>query len=176
MEKGNKRKHKLPKQKISNPLRYPHKIYTLFLNLSAAMPIVQSFFPPPYYEWWVIDDGKYVGCDKTLQKIRELEARSGPFEAVLGFSQGGCLAAILAVDKVRSGDQAVLSSLKCAVILSGFLPVDPHYAQLFESVAQRPEHASTSPTKCDEQTANSVHRPAASEGPRAMFSFPTFFL
>ena len=47
-----------------------------------------------------------------------LLAYAGPFDTVVGFSQGGCLAAILAALKERDGANSPLPALKTAVIMS----------------------------------------------------------
>lgn len=69
-----------------------------------AMPMVLRKLcadaPPPCYEWWnrhTADDGDivYGGYSETLAYIDAFVRREGPFDGVLGFSQGGILAHLL---------------------------------------------------------------------------------
>ena len=59
---------------------------------------IEHFFPGgPYREWWnASDDGLvYHGLEETLEYVNAFATREGPFHAVIGFSQGGSLAALL---------------------------------------------------------------------------------
>ena len=51
---------------------------------------------------------------------------------MVGFSQGGCLAAVLAALKERDGGRAPLPDLKAAVVLCGFAPKDPEFSQILK--------------------------------------------
>ncbi|KAI9318658.1 serine hydrolase FSH [Dichotomocladium elegans] len=55
------------------------------------------------YAWWFAnrqgpgtDDGYYYGFKDTMAYIKKILLEEGPFDGVLGFSQGACLAGILA--------------------------------------------------------------------------------
>ena len=59
---------------------------------------IEQFFPGgPYREWWnASDDGLvYHGLEETLKYVNAFATREGPFHGVIGFSQGGSLAALL---------------------------------------------------------------------------------
>ena len=59
---------------------------------------IEQFFPGgPYREWWnASDDGLvYNGLEETLEYVNAFATREGPFHGVIGFSQGGSLAALL---------------------------------------------------------------------------------
>jgi predicted esterase len=90
-----------------------------------AQQVVQATWPnTPYFEWWDKgEDGSYSGADETLEFIRDYEQMHGPFDGVVGFSQGGALAALLC-SQVGS-PAAVLPSLRLGLIMSGFVPADP---------------------------------------------------
>ena len=90
-----------------------------------AQDAVQSAWPGrPYYEWWDKgEDGRYAGVDATLAYVRDYEQMHGPFEGVVGFSQGGALAALLCSQ--ASAATAPLPSLRFALVMSGFCPTDP---------------------------------------------------
>lgn len=89
-----------------------------------AQDVVAANWPGvPYFEWWdKTEDGAYAGADETLAYLREYDQRNGPFEGVVGFSQGAALASLLC-----SGSGApspTLPELRFAVIMSGFCPAD----------------------------------------------------
>lgn len=47
--------------------------------------------------WWrASDDGSYLELDKSIEFLNQAFEEQGPFDGVFGFSQGACLAAILA--------------------------------------------------------------------------------
>lgn len=77
---------------------------------SASGPIpedVSPFFEGPYFEWWNAhksQDGSwsYDNWDKSLSFIQDVCRLHGPFDGVIGFSQGGAAAALL-VAMQRSG-------------------------------------------------------------------------
>jgi predicted esterase len=62
---------------------------------------VSMFFPDgEYYEWWNAtkdEDGKttYVGLEDSLEKVERMFLNEGPFDGVLGFSQGATLTTVL---------------------------------------------------------------------------------
>lgn len=54
----------------------------------------------PYREWWNAierSDGgvEYVGLDRSIDFVREALAKRGPYDLVIGYSQGSALATIL---------------------------------------------------------------------------------
>eukprot|EP01043_Picozoa_sp_COSAG02_P001745 COSAG02_NODE_37_length_48203_cov_57.745708_29_plen_191_part_00 len=91
-----------------------------------AQDAVQNAWPGgPYYEWWDKGaDGKYAGAETTLDYIRDYEQMHGPFEGVVGFSQGGALASLLC-SQASAAAAAPLPSLRFALVMSGFCPADP---------------------------------------------------
>ncbi len=75
--------------------------------------------------WWNASDDAatmiYSGMDETIQYINEIAKRNGPFDGIIGFSQGGTLAGILAAlvsDKSQSVEY--LANLQFVIIVSGF--------------------------------------------------------
>ena len=57
---------------------------------------LKAFLPGPYYEWFNANDqdGKkvYLRVDDALRQLRTHIATHGPYDGILGFSQGGSLA------------------------------------------------------------------------------------
>ncbi|KAM3367749.1 hypothetical protein ACQJBY_016356 [Aegilops geniculata] len=58
---------------------------------------VDGIFDPPYYEWFQFDKGftEYRNFDKCLAYIEELMIKEGPFDGLMGFSQGSILSGAL---------------------------------------------------------------------------------
>ena len=57
--------------------------------------VQNAFGDGPFFEWWDKSEaGVYAGLGQTLAYLSRLEAEHGPFDGVLGFSQGAGLAAL----------------------------------------------------------------------------------
>ena len=62
---------------------------------------VREYFPTetygPYREWWnASSNGEYARLETTLKHVDEFIVNNGPFDGLLGFSQGAALACSLA--------------------------------------------------------------------------------
>lgn len=60
----------------------------------------QEFFDPPYYEWWSAAQNEgggttYQGMEESLRYLERYMLDHGPFDGLLGFSQGSTLAALI---------------------------------------------------------------------------------
>ncbi|WOL08759.1 hypothetical protein Cni_G17512 [Canna indica] len=58
---------------------------------------VDGIFPPPYYEWFQFDKDfmEYRNLDECFAYIEDLMIKQGPFDGLMGFSQGAILSAAL---------------------------------------------------------------------------------
>ncbi|CAH2043353.1 unnamed protein product [Thlaspi arvense] len=56
---------------------------------------VERFFDPPYYEWYQASKGftEYINFEECLDYIEDYMIKNGPFDGLLGFSQGAFLSA-----------------------------------------------------------------------------------
>ncbi|XP_061375792.1 uncharacterized protein LOC133317907 [Gastrolobium bilobum] len=56
---------------------------------------VEGIFDPPYYEWFQFNKEftEYTNFDECLQYIEDCMIKYGPFDGLLGFSQGAILSA-----------------------------------------------------------------------------------
>lgn len=90
--------------------------------------------------WWKAnDDGTYTLFDETIEFLNEEIAKNGPFDGVFGFSQGACLAALMAsafeaperypLFKLSPGQ----GPLRFCIAISGFRARDPKLQSLFPS-------------------------------------------
>lgn len=95
------------------------------------------------YAWWRADDVKqeFLEMDKTMSMMKDILEKEGPFDGVLGFSQGGGLAGVLTALLERPGNTLLNTThppFKFAVIFSGFKARFPQYAWLYEPPIQTP--------------------------------------
>jgi len=58
---------------------------------------IEKIFPPPYFEWFQFekDFTEYTNLDKAFAFIVDYMEKNGPFDGLLGFSQGATLSAAL---------------------------------------------------------------------------------
>lgn len=105
-------------------------------------PMLKKAFGPPYYEWWNArqhhgsDALVYDGMQATLDKVAAHVAAEGPFDGVLGFSQGGSLAHLLCVLAQR-GAISMPPSLFC-VVISGRASRHHEHLELMEAARKAP--------------------------------------
>lgn len=92
----------------------------------------------PYYEWWNAmerSDGtvEYVGLDRSIDFVRTTLAEQGPYDLLMGYSQGSVLATIVTALAER-GNLAPDDPRWRGVVLfnSGPPPRDPSVLPLFE--------------------------------------------
>ncbi|XP_068643681.1 uncharacterized protein [Aristolochia californica] len=78
---------------------------------------VEGIFPPPYYEWFQFNKEftEYRNFDACIAYIEEQMIKLGPFDGLLGFSQG------LALTRVPK--------LECLIIISGAKFANPTVAE-----------------------------------------------
>ncbi|XP_072953346.1 LOW QUALITY PROTEIN: uncharacterized protein [Typha angustifolia] len=99
---------------------------------------LEGIFPPPYFEWYQRDtDMNYRNIDKCLEYIEELMIKDGPFDGLIGFSQGAMLSAALPGLQATGMALTRVPKVKYVVIMSGgiFLPpevVEKAYAPKIE--------------------------------------------
>lgn len=96
----------------------------------ATFTFVDAPFPAsPGYAWWRAKDidGKtaYDGWPAARAALHALCAQHGPFDGVLGFSQGAILTWVLVALRPEF-------ALDFAVMVGGFAPRDAQLKQLFE--------------------------------------------
>ena len=87
----------------------PSNLELVFVNgphisPGPAEPALASIVPAPFHEWWdsvniapegAPKDYRYNGVEETLTAIQSTLEQEGPFDLVVGFSQGGILATML---------------------------------------------------------------------------------
>ena len=76
-----------------------------------------------YFEWYLksmSNDGHYVGLDESIKLVLSTLIQEGPFDGILGFSQGAAMATRLA-QLQHSTDQKLFSFL---ILIGGVPPLD----------------------------------------------------
>jgi len=58
---------------------------------------IDGIFPPPYFEWFQFNKEftEYTNLDECISYLCDYMVKNGPFEGLLGFSQGATLSALL---------------------------------------------------------------------------------
>eukprot|EP01032_Pedospumella_encystans_P014493 gene14493-16638_t len=76
-----------------------------------------------YFEWYLksmSNDGHYAGLDESIKLVLSTLIQEGPFDGILGFSQGAAMATRLA-QLQHSTDQKLFSFL---ILMGGVPPLD----------------------------------------------------
>ncbi|KAL8145451.1 uncharacterized protein LOC141706988 isoform X2 [Apium graveolens] len=82
---------------------------------------VDGIFDPPYYEWFQSNQEltEYTNFDECLDFIQEFMIKHGPFDGLLGFSQGSLLSAALAGLQAKGLALTKVPKIKFLIIISG---------------------------------------------------------
>ncbi|WOK92198.1 dihydrofolate reductase [Canna indica] len=82
---------------------------------------VEGIFPPPYYEWFQSDKNflEYRNLDECFAHIEELMIKQGPFDGLMGFSQGAILSAALVGLQARGLALTRVPKVKYLIIIGG---------------------------------------------------------
>lgn len=112
----------------------------------ASGPIpddVAPFFSGPYYEWWNADRDEqgrwqYAGWQRSVAQIEDALRLHGPFDGLMGFSQGGAMAS-LAIGMQRSGFAfKSIPPLRFCVCFAGIRVRDPQLERFYTPLKQVP--------------------------------------
>jgi len=67
---------------------------------------LRKLMPGPYCEWWNSQENfVYLRWEASVQYLQKFILENGPFDGVLGFSQGGCMASLLYMLQVEAGHE-----------------------------------------------------------------------
>ncbi|XP_059624202.1 rhodanese-like domain-containing protein 6 isoform X2 [Cornus florida] len=82
---------------------------------------VERFYDPPYYEWYQInqDFTEYYNFEECLAYLENFMINHGPFDGLLGFSQGAFLSAALPGMQSKGVALTKVPRIKFVVIISG---------------------------------------------------------
>eukprot|EP00928_Gymnodinium_smaydae_P042650 TRINITY_DN28688_c0_g1_i1.p1 TRINITY_DN28688_c0_g1~~TRINITY_DN28688_c0_g1_i1.p1 ORF type:complete len:214 (+),score=34.89 TRINITY_DN28688_c0_g1_i1:90-731(+) len=104
--------------------------------LAAALRHLGCEFvvPPHSGPWWRASSllwPEYRGADDAVTYVERFLRERGPFDGVLGFSQGACLAGLLCALQQRRQRDASLD-FRFAIMCCGFASRDSQHAHLYE--------------------------------------------
>ncbi|XP_014520012.1 esterase CG5412 isoform X1 [Vigna radiata var. radiata] len=109
-------------------LRWPEpviqKLELVFLDgqfPSLGRSDVEGIFDPPYYEWFQANEdfSEYRNFEECLAYIQDFMLKNGPFDGVLGFSQGAILAAALPGMQAQGVALGKVEKIKFLIVISG---------------------------------------------------------
>ncbi|GAV66798.1 FSH1 domain-containing protein [Cephalotus follicularis] len=92
---------------------------------------VEGIFDPPYYEWFQFNEDftQYTNFDECLAYIEDLMMKDGPFDGLLGFSQGAILSAALPGLQSEGVALTKVPKIKFLVIIGGAKLKSPSVAE-----------------------------------------------
>ncbi|XP_048331902.2 uncharacterized protein LOC107407488 [Ziziphus jujuba] len=101
---------------------------------------VEGIFDPPYYEWFQFNKEftEYTNFDECLQYIEDFMIKNGPFDGLLGFSQGAILSGGLPGLQAKGVALTKVPKIKFLIIIGGAKFRNPDVA----------EKAYSSPIQC----------------------------
>ncbi|KAF9608227.1 hypothetical protein IFM89_008182 [Coptis chinensis] len=82
---------------------------------------VEGIFDPPYYEWFQFEKDfmEYRNLDKCLEYIEESMLKLGPFDGLVGFSQGAILSGALLGMQSKGVALTKVPKIKFLIVISG---------------------------------------------------------
>ncbi len=90
--------------------------------------IAMIYTDEPYFEWYYKDSASLnLELDNSISSIIQYMEDHGPFDGLLGFSQGGAMATRLA-SLQTNGDKRLnnVPLLKFIVLIGGVVPIEPY--------------------------------------------------
>ncbi|XP_020217641.1 esterase OVCA2 [Cajanus cajan] len=109
-------------------LRWPEsvtqKLDLVFLDAqfpAQGTSSVEGIFDPPYYEWFQANEdfSQYTNFEECLTYIEDFMLNNGPFDGILGFSQGAILAAAIPGMQTQGVALGKVNKIKFVIVISG---------------------------------------------------------
>ncbi|KAM1777526.1 hypothetical protein ACFX11_044186 [Malus domestica] len=108
--------------------KWPESVLENFdmVYLDAPFPAqgkseVEGIFDPPYYEWFQFNKefSEYTNFDKCLEYIEDYMVKQGPFDGLVGFSQGAVISAGLPGLQAKGVALTKVPKIKFLIIIGG---------------------------------------------------------
>lgn len=124
----------LKKQIFKWPESVLHNLDLVFLDApfhSQGKSDVEGIFDPPYFEWFQFNKEftEYTNFDECLQYIEDCMIKDGPFDGLLGFSQGAILSAALPGLQEKGVALTKVPEVKFIIIIGGAKLRNPSVAE-----------------------------------------------
>ncbi|XVF59054.1 hypothetical protein PTKIN_Ptkin07bG0243800 [Pterospermum kingtungense] len=81
---------------------------------------VEGHYDPPYYEWFQVDEVECSNFEECVAYLEDYMIEHGPFDGLLGFSQGGMLSAVIPSLQREGVAFTKVPKIKFVIIISGF--------------------------------------------------------
>ncbi|KAL3995376.1 Serine hydrolase (FSH1) family protein [Acanthocheilonema viteae] len=114
----------------------PHEVEWEHASEGASDTVSTNIAPAKCRGWWYVSERFHIrkvkdheGFEESVQAIVDFVQKEGPFDGILGFSQGATLAFLLSALK-RKGDLNI--DFKFLILISGFLSRNPEHQKLNE--------------------------------------------
>ncbi|KAA8517859.1 hypothetical protein F0562_015352 [Nyssa sinensis] len=113
----------------------PHDFHMDFpdgLYPAAGKSDIEAIFPPPYFEWFQfnMDFTEYTNLEECISYLCEYIKSKGPFDGLLGFSQGATLSALLLGYQTQGKVLKEHPPMKLFVSISGTKFKDPSLCEV----------------------------------------------
>ncbi|MGH0178335.1 UNVERIFIED_CONTAM: hypothetical protein FKN15_076982 [Acipenser sinensis] len=79
-----------------------------------------------------------LGLEESLEAVRRVVREQGPFDGILGFSQGAALVAMICALQGQAGDAQGPFSFRFAVLIAGFRSVCEEHARFYTTPVSMP--------------------------------------
>ncbi|CAM8940207.1 unnamed protein product [Rhodiola kirilowii] len=108
--------------------KWPESVTSKFDLFFADAPFpcqgksdVEGIFDPPYYEWFQfnMEFTEYLNFDECLGYIEDLIIKHGPFDGLMGFSQGAILSGALPGLQKKGVALTKVPKIKFIIIIGG---------------------------------------------------------
>lgn len=121
-----------------------------FTFLDAPTPAkgksdVEGIYEGPYFEWMQFNDdySEFYGYEESLAFLVDYMEKNGPFDGLIGFSQGATLSgALTAVQErgriIMSKSAAALPKIKFVIFIAGAKLRDAKIVDVFDTPIDRP--------------------------------------
>ncbi|KAJ4701413.1 Serine hydrolase FSH [Melia azedarach] len=92
---------------------------------------VEGIFDPPYYEWFQFNKEftEYTNFDECLECIQDYMIKHGPFDGLMGFSQGAILSGGLLGMQEKGVALTEVPKIKFLIIIGGAMLKNPSVAE-----------------------------------------------
>ncbi|GMP86260.1 hypothetical protein CsSME_00039097 [Camellia sinensis var. sinensis] len=108
-------------------MEFPDGIYE-----AGGKSDIEGIFPPPYFEWFQFNKEftEYTNLEECISYLCDYMTKKGPFDGLLGFSQGATLSALLMGYQAQGKVLKEHPPLKLFVSISGSKFRDPSICEI----------------------------------------------
>ena len=94
---------------------------------AAGKSDIEGIYPPPYYEWFQFDKDftEYTNLEECITYVCDYITTKGPFDGLLGFSQGATLSGLLLGYQAQGKVLKDHPPFKFCISISGAMFRDP---------------------------------------------------